>query len=184
MKILVVDDDAVTRTLLTNMLDGMGHSAMEAEDGQEAWDLFQSLSFGVMIVDWEMPNMNGLELCRRIRELDRTKYTYIIMLTGRMGDQDFVEGINAGADDFATKPTTAPELEARLRVAERILGLQADVRKLEGLLPICSYCKRIRGKDDEWQQIEAYVAERSDTQFSHGICPECYETKVKPQFDA
>jgi sigma-B regulation protein RsbU (phosphoserine phosphatase) len=127
--------------------------------------------------------VDGLELIRRIRSAEREKYTYIIVLTSRDGKQDFIEGINAGADDFASKPISPAELEARLRVAERVLGLQADVRKLEGLLPICSYCKKIRSPNDTWQQIESYIAQRSEAEFSHGICPECYETKVVPQFD-
>jgi DNA-binding response OmpR family regulator len=183
MNILTVDDDPVARKVVCALLKKLGHEVLEAEDGQEAWDLFNSLEFGVLIVDWEMPRMDGLELCRRVREAEREKYTYIIMLTGRIGKQDFVDGINAGADDFATKPVTPAELEARLRVAERILGLQADVRNLEGLLPICSYCKKIRGKNDDWQQIESYVAQRTDAEFSHGICPECYEREVKPQLE-
>ena len=184
MNILVVDDDSVARTVVCALLKKLGHEVLEAADGQEAWDLFTTLDIRVLIVDWEMPRMNGLELCMKIREAEREKYTYIIMLTGRIGKENFVEGINAGADDFANKPVSPPELEARLRVAERILGLQADVRKLEGLLPICSYCKKIRGKNDSWQQIETYVAQRTDAEFSHGICPECYKTKVEPQFES
>jgi DNA-binding response OmpR family regulator len=183
MNILVVDDDAVARTVVCAVLQKLGHDVLEAVNGKEAWSLFNTVEFGVLIVDWEMPVMNGLELCRHVREADREKYTYIIMLTGRIGKQDFVDGINAGADDFANKPVSPAELEARLRVAERILGLQADVRNLEGLLPICSYCKKIRGKNDDWQQIESYVAQRTDAEFSHGICPDCYESQIKPQLE-
>jgi sigma-B regulation protein RsbU (phosphoserine phosphatase) len=183
MKILAVDDDRVARTILTALLKKMGHEVIEAEDGQEGWDLMNTLEFGVLIVDWEMPIMDGLELTRKVREIEREKYIYILMLTARMGKQNFIDGINAGADDFASKPVSPPELEARLRVAERILGLQADVRKLEGLLPICSYCKKIRGQNDIWQQIESYLAQRSDAEFSHGICPDCYESKVVPQLE-
>ena len=183
MNILAVDDDAVARTVVCALLKKLGHDVLEAEDGQEAWDLFNSVELGVLIVDWEMPRMDGLELCRLVRAAEREKYTYIIMLTGRIGKQNFVDGINAGADDFANKPVSPSELEARLRVAERILGLQADVRKLEGLLPICSYCKKIRGKNDKWQQIESYVAQRTDAEFSHGICPDCYEAHIEPQLE-
>ena len=183
MKILAVDDDRVASTILTALLKKMGHDVIEAENGQEGWDLLNTLEFGVLIVDWEMPRMDGLELTRRVREAEREKYIYILMLTARMGKQNFIDGINAGADDFASKPVSPPELEARLRVAERILGLQADVRKLEGLLPICSYCKKIRGQNDNWQQIESYIAQRSDAEFSHGICPDCYESKVVPQLE-
>ena len=183
MKILAVDDDRVARTLLRTVLEKLDHDVLEAEDGQAGWDIINTLEFGVLIVDWEMPRMDGLELTRKVRASEREKYMYIIMLTSRDGKQDFIEGINAGADDFATKPVSPAELEARLLVAERILGLQADVRKLEGLLPICSYCKKIRGANDSWQQIESYIAQRSDAEFSHGICPECYNTKIVPQLE-
>lgn len=183
MRILAVDDDKVARTLLRTVLEKLGHDVVEADDGQQGWDLINTLKFGVVVADWEMPQMDGLELIRRIRAVERDKYVYIIMLTSRDAKQDFIEGINAGADDFAIKPISPAELEARLRVAERILGLQANVRKLEGLLPICSYCKKIRGPNDTWQQIESYVAQRSDAEFSHGICPECYESKILPQLD-
>jgi DNA-binding response OmpR family regulator len=181
MNILVVDDDSVALAMISTLLEKWGHEVLKAKDGQDGWDLFQTLDVGVLIVDWEMPRMDGLELCRLVRDNERDKYTYIIMLTGRTGKQNLVDGINAGADDFASKPVSPAEMEARLRVAERILGLQADVRKLEGLLPICSYCKRIRGKNEKWQQIESYIAQRSDAEFSHGICPECYESRIQPQ---
>ncbi|MBI4641265.1 MAG: response regulator, partial [Candidatus Tectomicrobia bacterium] len=87
------------------------------------------------------------------------------------------------ADDFITKPFDEDQLAARLRVAERILGLQEEVKQLEGLLPICSYCKKIRDESDTWVQIEHYIATRTDAFFSHGICPECLETRVKPELE-
>ena len=89
----------------------------------------------------------------------------------------------AGADDFVTKPLDRAELHARLRVAERVLGLQQEVKQLEGLLPICSYCKRIRDEGDRWSQVEEYVSRRTEAQFTHGICPECYDRRVLPQIE-
>ena len=89
-----------------------------------------------------------------------------------------MEGMSAGADDFVSKPVGRDELAARLHVAERIVGLKAEVRTLQGMLPICSYCKKIRTDEDSWQQIEAYVQTRSDASFSHGICPDCYEVSA------
>ena len=143
--------------------------------------LYQDRAVDVAVIDWEMPELTGLELCRRMRGVPRAKYTYVIMPTSRRGKQDYLEGMGAGADDFVSKPASPEELVARLRVAERILGLQAEVKQLEGLLPICSYCKRIHKDDDTWQQLEVYVEERSDAEFSHGVCPQCYETKLAPQ---
>lgn len=89
----------------------------------------------------------------------------------------------AGTDDFITKPFDTDQLVARLRVAERILRLQSTVHELEVLLPICSYCKSIRQDDQYWQRVEEYLTRRTDTVLTHGICPACYETHVRPEID-
>lgn len=183
MKVLAVDDDSVALLFLKTTLEKLGHDVIEATDGDDAWDLFQTFEVAAVIVDWMMPNVDGLELCRRIRAMERQKYTYVIMLTARTGKQSYLEGMSAGADDFVSKPVGTDELAARLHVAERIVGLKAEVRKLQGMIPICSYCKKIRSDDDSWQQIEAYVATRTDASFSHGICPDCYASKIVPQFE-
>jgi DNA-binding response OmpR family regulator len=183
MKILVAEDDKVSRLVLSTGLRKLGHEVIEAADGQEAWSLFRSGDVHMVITDWMMPNMDGLHLCRSIRAELESKYTYIIMLTALGGKESYLEGMKAGADDFITKPFDIDGLAARLRVAERILKLQAEVRQLEGLLPICTYCKKIRSDDDAWQAIEVYITRQTDASFSHGICPECYESYVRPQLD-
>jgi hypothetical protein len=91
--------------------------------------------------------------------------------------------MDAGADDFVTKPVDPDQLRARLRVAERVLALQNEVRQLSGLLPICSYCRQIRDQSGAWQPLERYLAERTETTFSHGVCPVCLETKVKGEIE-
>jgi len=182
--VLIADDDPVIRLFLRTTLEKEGHEVLELADGRSAWGLYQQTAVEVVIADWEMPEMDGLELCRRVRALPRPKYTYVVLLTSRTGKRNYLEGMEAGADDFVSKPTSPQELVARLRVAQRILGLQAEVRQLEGLLSICSYCKRIHRNDDTWQQLEVYIEQRSDAEFSHGVCPECYATKLAPQLDA
>jgi DNA-binding response OmpR family regulator len=183
VRVLIADDDSVIRLFLKSLLEQEGHEVLEAADGRSAWALYEQRVVEVVIADWEMPEMHGPDLCRSIRGVPQAKYTYIIMLTSRSGKRDYLEGMDSGADDFVSKPTSPEELVARLRVAERILGLQAEVKQLEGLLPICAYCKRIHKDDDTWQQLEVYVEQRSDAEFSHGVCPQCYETKLAPQID-
>jgi len=183
MQILVVDDDAVTRTMLNALLAAGGHNVVLAEDGSEGWGAWQLSAPQVVVSDWLMPNLDGLELCRRIRAAPARSYTYFILQTVRSGRENFLEAMDAGADDFITKPVVPEELKARLRAAARILNLREELWTLEGLLSVCSYCKRIREPDGRWGSLERYIEERSKAQFSHGFCPECYETRVLPQLE-
>ena len=125
MNILVVDDAPEVRLILKTVLEKQGHSVTTACDGQEAWELFSDTrAFQIIISDWMMPNLDGLGLCKRVRQEDYSKYTYIILLTGMSGKTNLISGIAAGADDFATKPINSEELEVRLRSAKRILDLE------------------------------------------------------------
>jgi sigma-B regulation protein RsbU (phosphoserine phosphatase) len=180
VQILIVEDEAVTREVLMRLLTAGGHEVTEAADGAEAWKMLQSIRIPVVISDWEMPEMEGLELCRKIRGRSGEDYVYFIMLTARTGRAQYLEAMDAGVDDFLTKPLDAVDLQCRLRVAERILGLRKEVRQLEGLLPICSYCKRIRDDQDRWSSLEGFIEKRSEAEFSHGICPDCYRKYVEP----
>ncbi len=174
MKVLIAEDDPASSLILRTTLRKLGHEVLAAENGMEALAHYQTENIHLIISDWMMPEMDGLELCRRVRSEQRVKYTYFILLTALTGKEHFLEGMEAGADDFLNKPFDRETLQARLRVAERILSLQAEVKALEGLLPVCSYCKRIR--DDartEWVPMEQYINERTDASFSHGICPDC-----------
>ncbi len=183
MNILVAEDDAVSRLVLGATLRRLGHQPVLAENGREAWAAFQKESPPLVITDWIMGGIDGLELCRLIRAERRVKYTYVILLTVMQGKGAYLEGMNAGVDDFITKPFDPDELAARLRVAERILGLQTQVKQLEGLLPICTYCKRIRDEGNAWSVIEEYLARRTDASFTHGVCPQCFATVVEPELE-
>jgi sigma-B regulation protein RsbU (phosphoserine phosphatase) len=116
MKILVVEDDPISTRLLSEFLERMGHELTEAGNGRDGWSLFQTHPFRCVISDWMMPEMSGVELCRRIRKENRTHYSYFILLTARSGKEDYMEVMDAGADDFLTKPVDQDQLFTRVRV--------------------------------------------------------------------
>jgi DNA-binding response OmpR family regulator len=124
MRVLIAEDDRDSRELLSWLLEKLGHVVVATENGQKAWDAFRREKFRLVISDLLMPDMDGLELCRRIRSSGSEKYTYIILLTALIGKKDYLEGMEAGADDFVTKPFDPDELKARLCVAERIIAIQ------------------------------------------------------------
>ncbi|HWA10621.1 MAG TPA: response regulator [Opitutaceae bacterium] len=185
MKILAVEDDAVARAVLRQALKRLGHEAIEAGDGEEAWSILEKEPVRVVVSDWLMPKLDGLELCRRVRGRTQAEYTYFILLTGNDATADNQrEAADAGVDDFLTKPLNFDELWTRLRVAERILRFATQVKQLEEMLPICSYCKKIRDDRNYWQQIEGYINERTGSEFSHSVCPDCYQRVVLPELES
>ena len=136
MKILIAEDDTVSRLLLNATLKKLGHEVLAMENGRDAWSAWQEEHFPLLISDWMMPHVDGLELCRLIRAKGRTEYTYIILLTALGGKGSYLAGMEAGADDFITKPFDEEQLSARLRVAKRILDLQAALLESQGALRI------------------------------------------------
>jgi two-component system NtrC family sensor kinase len=129
MKILIAEDDPVSRRLLQSYLERWGHEVTSAQDGAEAWRLFEEGDFPIVISDWMMPEMDGLELIRRVREAQRAGYVYAILLTAMSQKEDIVRGMEAGADDFLTKPFDRDELRVRLRAGERIIELERSLEE-------------------------------------------------------
>ena len=195
---LVADDDPVSRTVVAAILRKGGYDVRLAADGLDAWAVLQeSTPPSLAVMDWMMPGLDGPEICRRLRTLDTQTPTYVILLTSRDASADIVTGLEAGADDYVTKPPQEDELLARLSVGTRVVKLQqaladrvkkleealSNVKQLQGLLPICSYCKSIRDDQNYWRRVETYISDHSGVQFSHSFCPDCYERYVKPQLD-
>lgn len=181
MKILAVEDDPVAQLVLESALKSLGHEVVLAADGEAAWAAMSDPALRVVVCDWQLPQLDGLALCRRIRER-REDYVCFILLTQRQatgGNLD--EAFAAGVDEFLMKPVDVHELRLRMHVAARILGFTAELRRMESFLPICGYCKKVRDDKKYWQQIETYFAERAGTRFSHGICPDCYERVIVPE---
>jgi phosphoserine phosphatase RsbU/P len=198
MRILIAEDDKVTRMRLERTLGGWGFDVVAVGDGQAAWErLCSEDPPRLCIIDWLMPAMEGPELCRRVREKFPEEYFYLIILSAQQGVDNLIEGLGAGADDYVTKPFIGRELRSRIDVGVRVIGLERmlankvhqlevaleDVKQLRGLLPICSYCNKIRNDDDYWEQVDSYITRHSDVEFSHSICPSCYEKHVQPMLD-
>lgn len=195
MQVIVAEDDRLYRRLLEAALSTRGYIVHTCMDGVEAWERLSQLTEpAVAILDWMMPGLDGVEICRRVRAAEMKLPPYVILLTSRNRKEDIVAGLQAGADDYLCKPFDPEELGARLSVGTRFLRLQRDlvqrvgeleealtnVKQLQGLLPICSYCKKIRDDQNYWSQVESYISDRSEARFTHGICPEC-RVKVEEQ---
>lgn len=127
MRVLVAEDDPVSRRLLQSYLEKWGHEVIVAESGDEGWRYFQAGDFAMVISDWMMPGMDGIELIRRIRSARRPTYVYTVLLTARNHKEDLVQGMEAGADDFVSKPFDRDELRCRIRAGERIVQLERDL---------------------------------------------------------
>jgi CheY-like chemotaxis protein len=198
-KVLIADDDPVALRIMQKDLGRWGYEVLSVTEGLQADKILRAPeSPRLALLDWNMPGMDGLEIVRRVRRTEREIPTYIILLTATVEKKDLVEGLKAGADDFLTKPYDRGELEARLNVGARMVELQerlaarvrqlevalSEVKQLSGLLPICSYCKKIRNDGSYWEQLESYICKRSDAHFTHGICPDCYQRVTEEEFEA
>ena len=192
MRILIADDDDVSRLELEALLTRHGHEVVSVSDGTRAWEVLQGEDPPrLAVLDWLMGEMDGVDVCRLVRERPGLQGVYLILLTSRGDKEHVLAGLQAGANDYVTKPFDRDELLARVGVGAQMVGLQAElaarvhaledalaqVKQLHGLLPICSYCKCIR---DDTNHVEAYVKTHSGVEFSHGICPCCWDKVVKP----
>lgn len=191
MRILIAEDDTIIRRLLEVTLSRSGYEVISACDGRQALDAISRPDAPrLAVLDWMMPEIDGIDVCRRIRANPDLPYVYILMLTAKGRKEDLVQGLDAGADDFLTKPFDPQELRSRLRVGQRMLDLEGALRgkvdelqsaldrveQLQGLLPICMHCKKIRDDSNHWHRVETYIASHSAAEFTHALCEECRET--------
>lgn len=188
MRILIAEDDATSRRLLEVTLARHGHEVVSAYDGDEAWQrLHEKDAPRLAILDWMMPGSDGIEICRRLRREPRSSYVYVLLVTTKTRTEDIVHGLEAGADDYLTKPYDPQELGCRIKTGERLLRLEealagkvseleealSHVKQLQGLLPICMFCKKIRDDSDTWHRLETYIENNSEALFSHSLCGDC-----------
>ena len=188
MRILIAEDDPISRKVLGATLQKSGYEVVETCDGEQALaGLQQPDAPRLAVLDWMMPGIDGAEVCRRLRADRSASYTYVLLLTARGEKDDIVGGFDAGADDYLTKPFDPHELRSRLAVGRRILDLEgalhakvaelqdaiAHVKTLQGLLPICMHCKRIRDDGATWHRLETYISKHSEANFTHSLCQSC-----------
>ena len=196
MRILIAEDDFTSRSMLAAVLKKAGHEPVETVNGLEAWEALQKPDAPRLVVlDWMMPEMDGLEVLRRVRALPGDRPPYILMLTIKTEKAEIIAGLDAGANDYLAKPFDAGELRARVEVGRRMVELQdaladkigelrralAEIKTLRGIVPICASCKKIRDDQGYWRQVESYVREHTEAEFSHGFCPECMK-RLYPDF--
>ena len=189
-RVLVAEDDEKTRTALLHLLQRHNFAVTLAADGQAALKiLLEPNPPQLVLLDWEMPHLDGIYICCAVRAIPSTPYTYFIMVTAHDEPKNVLAAFGAGVDDFLSKPMDSSQLLARLRCGERVIDLESrcsqritelekaltEVRQLKQLLPICMYCKKVRGDEDYWQEIEGYIHKQTGTDFSHGICPDCMD---------
>ncbi len=203
MRILIAEDDCTSRAMLSAILKKQGYDVIEAVNGIAAMEVLKRPKAPrLAILDWLMPEMDGLEVIRCTRELQTPQEPYLIMLTSMGSKNDIIAGLDAGANDYLTKPFDPDELRARIEVGRRLVELQdellesralltnkveelslalEDIKTLRGIVPICSNCKKIRNDEGYWQQVEVYVHNHTEAEFTHGICPDCAK-ELYPEF--
>ena len=196
--ILLADDEEPSRRFLSYYLANWGYTVTSVGDGLEAAAVLEGDNApAIALIDWIMPGMEGPELCGHIRQMPDRPFTYLVLLTAKTNKDEVAAGLDAGADDYVTKPCDLKELRSRLKVGERMVTLERtlarqvlslqevldQVRQLKELLPICAWCKRVRDDEDYWHSIEEYLHVHTGTDFTHGICPHCLDSLRRAPVD-
>jgi len=198
MKLLIAEDDLTSQLMIKAIVAKAGYEPIVTGDGLSACEiLLKPDAPKLAVLDWMMPGMDGVEVCRKVREAKTDEPAYIILLTSRDNKEDIIHGLKSGANDYIVKPYDVEELQVRIGVGRKVVDLQASlagriadlqtalaqIKTLKGLLPICMYCKKIRDDKQYWQQVESYVTTHTEAQFSHSICPDCYKKHIQPELD-
>jgi CheY-like chemotaxis protein len=202
-RILVTDDDPDLLLLSTTLLSDEGYEVFETTTGKGCLDAARSHHPDVVLLDVVLPDMTGIEVCRRIKAEPELQGTFVTLVSGvRVSSQCQAEGLDVGADGYIVKGVTNREFLARVqslvrikrdedalrekeeeqtRLISELLKAVAEIKTLKGFIPICASCKKIRDDEGYWDQLEAYIGKRTEAVFSHSICPECVE-KLYPTY--
>ena len=171
--ILIVDDNPQNIQVLGSILEKNGYETAVAMSGKQALIFLTEENPELILLDIMMPEMDGYEVCREIKKSKTTKYIPVIFLSAKMETEDLLTGFKAGAVDYVTKPFNPPELLARIKTHIELKRSREEIKTLRGFLPICANCKKIRDEKGRWHQVESYIRDHSEVEFSHAICPEC-----------
>ncbi|MCB5270693.1 MAG: response regulator [Candidatus Cloacimonetes bacterium] len=194
MLIYVADDDEINLKLVKTVLNQAGFQNLKLYfSGKSMMDELMHNRPDLLLLDIMMPGVSGYDVLEWIKQDTDLEDIPIIMITAAALDENMeplARSFELGAMDFISKPFSNLELVQRVKSALRmekqrqeLVNAAKQIRSLEKLIPICSYCKKIRADKNYWQEVEGYISEHTDTMFSHSICPDCYETHVKPQFE-
>ncbi|MDO9081416.1 MAG: response regulator [Desulfuromonadales bacterium] len=196
--ILIIDDDQNQRKTLTDIVAAKGYETYVAEDGAAGLAVLQENPVNLVLTDLGLPDISGIDILSEVKSLYPD--IQVIILTGMATVDSAVEATNLGAFSYLRKPYDIDQLllqiqraiekqrvEEELRLSRQLLedkvteleATLARVKQLEGILPICMYCKKIRNDQEDWQQMEEYISQHSEANFSHGLCPECYKQQLK-----
>ncbi len=197
MRILIAEDDATSRIVLATVLTKDGYDVTATDDGGAAWEVLQKPdSPRLAILDLMMPGIDGLELVRRVRAIPSVAPPYLIIVSTKSEKSDVIAALDAGANDYLTKPFDPGELRARIEVGHRMIEMRfelnemvkelkqalAEVRTLKGIVPICANCKNVRDDQGYWNRVESYLNQHTEADFTHAVCPDCMK-RLYPQFE-
>jgi DNA-binding response OmpR family regulator len=194
MSIFAVDDDSLNLKYLKALLGQSGFKNIEVfVSGESMLARMQTALPDIILLDIMMPGMSGYDVCRSVKTNAKWQHIPIIMITAASLEEEMEPlrlSFELGAMDYISKPFKPIELVMRVKSAlhmekqrQELENALETVRRLEKLLPICSYCKKVRNDQNYWQEVEVYISDHTDTVFSHSICPDCYTKYVKPQLD-
>jgi phosphoserine phosphatase RsbU/P len=199
MRILVAEDDLTSRRILQAMLKQWDYEVVGVDNGDSAWEAMQADDAPrLALLDWMMPGLQGPDICKLVRESKSRVQPYLILLTAKDSQKDIIDGLNSGADDFISKPYSAGELRARVDVGRRLVEMQdllakrvselqdalSHVNTLQGILPICMTCHKIRNDHESWERLDEYLGDHTDAEISHGLCPECMSAQHDEMTDS
>ena len=197
INILIVDDDPDVLFATSRIVKAAGYTVLEAATGAGCMEAVKSIRPDLILLDVVLPDADGSELCRQIKTNPAFKGIFVVLVSGsKTSSIEQADGLDVGADGYIARPISNRELKSRLNAMVRILMAERErdrlihelqkalskIKTLSGLLPICSYCKKIRDDKGYWDKIESYIQKKSDAEFSHGICPECAK-KYYPDMD-